>query len=65
MKMSATGDLVLVNGNVITMDPARPRASAVGIRDGRIVVVGSDAEARAALVDLARRARGTKTAPDR
>jgi predicted amidohydrolase YtcJ len=49
MKMSATGDLVLVNGNVITMDPARPRASAVGIRDGRIVVVGSDAEARAAL----------------
>ncbi len=29
-------DLALVNANVLTMDPARPRASAVGIAGGRI-----------------------------
>ena len=32
-------DLVLVNANVLTMDPARPRASAVAIAHGRITAL--------------------------
>jgi predicted amidohydrolase YtcJ len=53
-----TADLTLLNGNVLTMDEARPRASAVAIREGMIVAVGSDDEARSAscpkaeLIDL-------------
>ena len=37
-------DLVLLNGRVVTVDSARPEASAVAIRGDRIVAVGSDAE---------------------
>ena len=33
-------DLLLVNANVLTMDPARPRAAAVAVAGGRIVGVG-------------------------
>ena len=33
-------DLVLTNANVITIDPANPRAAAVGIIGDRIVAVG-------------------------
>ncbi|MPY56552.1 amidohydrolase [Streptomyces spongiae] len=40
-------DLALVNGRVRTLGPERPRASAVGVRDGRVVVVGDDAVVRA------------------
>src|ERR1700722_2977126 len=36
-------DLLLINANVITMDPARPRATAVAVAGGRIVGVGDDA----------------------
>src|ERR1700733_11407530 len=36
-------DLLLVNANVLTMNPARPRASAVAVAGGRIVGVGDDA----------------------
>jgi hypothetical protein len=39
----------VIIGNVITMDPERPRAEAIGIEDGRIVAVGSRAEVTAAL----------------
>ena len=42
----APADLVLVNGRVVTMDPARPEARAVAVRGDRIVIVGSDAEVR-------------------
>jgi predicted amidohydrolase YtcJ len=48
----------LVGGKVVTMDPERPAATAVAIRDGRIAAVGDDHEVRAAevpgaeLVDL-------------
>ena len=35
-------DLLVVNANVLTMDPARPRASAVAVAGGRIVGVGDD-----------------------
>jgi predicted amidohydrolase YtcJ len=34
-------DLLLVNANVRTMDPARPRATAVAVAGGRIVGVGN------------------------
>ncbi len=39
-------DLVLVNGKIYTVDNARPVASALAVRGGRILFVGSDAEAR-------------------
>ena len=39
-------DLVLANASVVTMDPERPRASAVAVRGGEVVFVGDDAEAR-------------------
>ena len=37
--MPPGADLLLVNGNVLTMDPARPRAVAVAVSGGRIVGV--------------------------
>ena len=40
-------DLVLVNGKIYTVDNARPVASALAVRGGRVLFVGSDAEARA------------------
>ena len=36
-------DLLLVNANVRTMDPARPQATAVAVAGGKIVGVGDDA----------------------
>src|SRR4051812_25974015 len=39
-------DVVLVGGTVVTMDPLRPRAEAVALRDGRVEAVGSAAEVR-------------------
>ena len=35
-------DILIVNGTVHTMDPSRPRASAVAIRAGRILAVGGE-----------------------
>ena len=43
------GDLLLLNGKVRTMDPANPVASAVAIRQGKVVFAGDDAGARAAV----------------
>ncbi|WP_419950057.1 amidohydrolase [Candidatus Palauibacter sp.] len=40
-------DLVLVNGDVYTLDEARPAAEALAIRGEHIAVVGSNAEAEA------------------
>ena len=40
-------DLVLTNGRIYTVDNARPIVSALAVRGGRILFVGSDAEARA------------------
>jgi predicted amidohydrolase YtcJ len=37
-------DLILFNGSISTMDPARPRATAAAVRDGRFVAVGEDAD---------------------
>jgi predicted amidohydrolase YtcJ len=35
-------DLLLVNGSVLTMDPARPRARSVAVAGGRIIAVDPD-----------------------
>ena len=40
---AASPELILVNGDVFTADPERPRAQAVAIRGERIVAVGSTA----------------------
>jgi predicted amidohydrolase YtcJ len=42
------GPALIVNGDVITMDPGRPRVESVAIVDGRVVVTGSRADALAA-----------------
>ncbi|HEY7063399.1 MAG TPA: amidohydrolase [Chloroflexota bacterium] len=44
-KPAGPADLVLTNANVITMDPAVPAARAVALGQGRILAVGSDADA--------------------
>ncbi len=36
--------MILRNAQVITLDPMRPRAEAVAVRDGRITAIGDDAE---------------------
>ena len=36
-------DLLLINGNIVTEDPAMPVAQAMAVKDGRIVAVGSTA----------------------
>ena len=57
----AGSDLILRNGRVLTMDPARPEATAVAIRQGRVVAIGTDEAVRQSLprstetVDLAGR----------
>lgn len=43
----ATGDIVLVNGDVITSDPTNPRVSAIAIRDGYVAAAGTKDEALA------------------
>lgn len=50
---ASPADLVLVSARIWTGDPGRPDASALAVRDGRIVGVGGDAEIR--------RLRGPKT----
>jgi predicted amidohydrolase YtcJ len=40
-------NLILLNGVVYTMDPALPWAEAVGVKDGRILAVGSSVEIQA------------------
>ncbi len=47
-------DLVLVNGRIHTLDAARPGATAVAVRDGRIIFVGDDAGAAPLRADAKR-----------
>jgi len=37
-----SSNLVLTNGNIYTMDPRHPKATAVAIREGKILAVGHD-----------------------
>ncbi len=39
-------DWVLLDGRILTLDPRRPRATSLAVRDGRIAAVGSRAELR-------------------
>ncbi len=45
--MTATADLVLLNGRVTTLDRSNPQAEAVAVKDGRILLAGTAAEAMA------------------
>src|SRR3954469_21629485 len=47
VEAQGTADLVLTNGRIYTVDNAHPQVSALAIRGGRILFVGSDAEAKA------------------
>ena len=40
-------DMILMNGNLTTMDPEKPEASAVAIKGDRIIAVGEDKDALA------------------
>jgi predicted amidohydrolase YtcJ len=44
---TATADLILTNGRIVTLDPLKPTATALAARDGRIVAIGSDADVAA------------------
>ena len=39
-------DLVLINGNIYTANENQPRAEAVAVKDGRVLFVGSNADAQ-------------------
>ena len=47
-------DLVLVNGNILTMNESKPRAQAIAVKKNRIVKVGSNAEIRSLIADNTR-----------
>jgi hypothetical protein len=44
--LTPDADLVVFNAKVYTMDPARPRAEAFAVKDGRIIAVGRSADIR-------------------
>lgn len=46
MTVDRPADLVVLGGRLATMDPARSWASALAVRDGRIVAIGEDAAIR-------------------
>ena len=46
LEAQGSADLVLTNGRIYTVDNARPHASALAVRGGRVLFVGSDAEAK-------------------
>ena len=39
-------DLILINGNIYTVDEKRPRAEAIGVKKDRVVFVGANADAK-------------------
>lgn len=43
----SSADLVLTNGRIYTVDDAHPQATALAVRGGRVLFVGSDVEAKA------------------
>lgn len=46
LAQAGSADLVLLNGRITTMDPARPEATALAATDGVFTAVGSDDEIR-------------------
>jgi predicted amidohydrolase YtcJ len=63
--MTERADLIVTNARVLTMDPERPRAEAVAVANGRILVVGDADEVEALAGSDARRidARGATVLP--
>jgi predicted amidohydrolase YtcJ len=51
--MPSAPDLLLVNASVRTMDPARPRATAVAVAGGRVTYVGDEAAGAAGGASIA------------
>lgn len=47
LPQEASADLILWGGKIITVDPKKPAARAVAIRDGRFLKVGSNEEVKA------------------
>jgi predicted amidohydrolase YtcJ len=45
MNSHSVADLILRNGRVTTLDPKRPEANSLAIKDGRILSVGDAADA--------------------
>lgn len=41
-----SADMAIINGNIITMAPSKPRANAVAIRDSKIVAVGTNTQVK-------------------
>jgi hypothetical protein len=39
-------ELIVVNGNIVTMDPLTPKAQALAVTGGRVTALGSDADIR-------------------
>jgi predicted amidohydrolase YtcJ len=46
LRSLSRAELAIVGGSIRTLDPEQPQASAVAVRDGEVVAVGSDAEIR-------------------
>ncbi|MCR9255300.1 MAG: amidohydrolase [Alphaproteobacteria bacterium] len=46
LAQAGDADLILLNARITTMDPQRPEASALAIKDGRFVAVGGEADVR-------------------
>ncbi len=44
MSNNGNADLVILRGNVITVEPTKPRAQAVAVKFGKILAVGQDDE---------------------
>jgi predicted amidohydrolase YtcJ len=42
--LAPAADLVLRNGNIVTLDPAVPKAQAIAITNGKIVAIGTNAQ---------------------
>ena len=40
-------ELIVVNANIVTMDPLTPRAEALAVVDGRVAALGTSAEIQA------------------
>src|SRR5688572_18482217 len=45
--MSAKADIVINNAKIFTSNPEYPQAQAVGIKDNRIIFIGTDQDAKA------------------
>jgi predicted amidohydrolase YtcJ len=39
-------DWIFLDGRIVTLDPRRPRATSLAVRDGRLAAVGSRADMR-------------------